>query len=639
MKRIFTLLFSLVLMSSQAQNKFDVLFSENFDGGSLPAGWEVHDLDGLTPNANVGAITEAWTILQEGATDFALYSTSWYATPGISDDWVTTSAIDLTGVTADDYELVALAFTTSALNEQFADGYEVYINTVGQELENFTPETIVLTVPEENAFETTRTIDLSAYVGQSIYVAYRNNSNDKLALTLDDIQIIGVSGYRADVSDVSYRVYNEVGSTMVNLTGVNRSAVPAQNVTVEYTIDGGVPNSEIVSVGNIATLGAINFDFPVPVADAGAKTISASLTQINGNDLMDVASVSFEASFIDDANKTPRKALIETFTSSTCPPCLPGNENLHGILDNISEDDKPVVIKFQQDFPGAGDGYATTEAISRRGIYNINGIPNTNINGHDFDNNTNALTATNVATSDDRSAFFNIEAEYFVNPSSKTVYIKGTYTPLSAVVSNTRLMIAIQENMTVNNVSSNGETEFLDVFKKFVPGADGLAIPAGSEIGTAVDFEYSYEFQGEYRDPADASAMINHNFEHSVEEFEDLSVSVWVESTDDFNVLNATTAQENEAVGIEDIASINNLTIYPNPVHTDLNIVIDASAQSDAMFTIIDNSGKLIRTLKNTKLNVGKQNVTFDLQGLQSGTYYLQVANDEGAVFTPFIKL
>jgi len=219
------------------------------------------------------------------------------------------------------------------------------------------------------------------------------------------------------------------------------------------------------------------------------------------------------------------------------------------------------------------------------------------------------------------------------------VFIKGSYTPLTEVVANTRMMIAIQENLTTNNVSTNGETEFLDVFKKFVPGFDGIAVPAGSAVGETVEFEYSYQFQGNYRDPADASVRINNDTEHSVEEFEDLTVSVWIESTDDNNVLNATSGVENAAVAVEDIANINELTIYPNPVSANLNLVIETTEAEVTTFNILDANGRQIRNLSSNRIETGKHTLSFNVNDLNAGSYYLMTSTKEGAVFTPFIKL
>ncbi|MFN9951549.1 MAG: hypothetical protein ACK55I_00485, partial [bacterium] len=51
----------------------------------------------------------------------------------------------------------------------------------------------------------------------------------------------------------------------------------------------------------------------------------------------------------------PRKVLHEVFSSSTCPPCRPGNVALAAIFD--ARPGTQCVLKYQCDFPGTGDPY------------------------------------------------------------------------------------------------------------------------------------------------------------------------------------------------------------------------------------------------------------------------------------------
>ena len=46
-----------------------------------------------------------------------------------------------------------------------------------------------------------------------------------------------------------------------------------------------------------------------------------------------------------------RQPLIETFTSSTCPPCAPANVIAETLF--AQNTDKYTSIKYQADFPGA----------------------------------------------------------------------------------------------------------------------------------------------------------------------------------------------------------------------------------------------------------------------------------------------
>src|SRR5690242_17998245 len=121
-----------------------------------------------------------------------------------------------------------------------------------------------------------------------------------------------------------------------------------------------------------------------------------------------------------------RKTLIEVFTSATCGPCAPGNANMeNNVIPNVSN---YTVIKYQQDFPGAGDPYRTPESVNRRYYYAINSIPRLEIDGQ-WDGNAQLLTTSIFDNYQAVPAYMNIDitsATY----SGTTVNVSGTITPL-----------------------------------------------------------------------------------------------------------------------------------------------------------------------------------------------------------------
>ena len=97
------------------------------------------------------------------------------------------------------------------------------------------------------------------------------------------------------------------------------------------------------------------------------------------------------------------------------------------------------------------------------------------------------------------------------------------------------LHIAIAEGVTYNNVGTNGQTEFHHVMKKMVPDQNGESI-AALQRGTPVSFEGSYTFQGDYAKDAAYGNEVQHDTEHTVEEFEDLGLVVWIQDTETWEV-------------------------------------------------------------------------------------------------------
>lgn len=222
-----------------------------------------------------------------------------------------------------------------------------------------------------------------------------------------------------------------------------------------------------------------------------------------------------------------RVTLIETFTSSSCGPCAPGNINLEGILADPQNDNKQVSLKYQMDWPGNGDPYYTDEGGQRRGVYGISAIPASRIDGTN-EYNTGSLTQGNLNSAYAVTPKAIITATYTVDAPSKTVDVDITVEATAAIDQGTRLFAAIFEYATYNNVETNGETEFFHVMKKMLPDPSGTIMPALA-IGQTFNYTETYTFNGSYRLPNDANDPINNAIEHSVEEFTDLGIAAWIQ--------------------------------------------------------------------------------------------------------------
>ncbi len=190
MKKI-TLLLALVFSSSLMFGQ--IYFEDDFDGsGPGIAGWSLNNVDGLTPNAAVAEFTDAWIQVDRDGTasgggnyggpagNFAVASTSWYTPAGTSNDWLITPQINLP---AD----ATLYWDAKAQDATYADGYEVRVSTTGTAVADFTD--ILLTVPNAMSDWESLQLDLSAYTGQDIYIAFRNNSTDQFVLLVDNVEV------------------------------------------------------------------------------------------------------------------------------------------------------------------------------------------------------------------------------------------------------------------------------------------------------------------------------------------------------------------------------------------------------------------------------------------------------------------
>lgn len=87
-------------------------------------------------------------------------------------------------------------------------------------------------------------------------------------------------------------------------------------------------------------------------------------------------------------------------------------------------------------------------------------------------------------------------------------------------------------------------------------------------------------------------------------------------------------------VSVESVA-LENLTIYPNPTASLLNVAGDLNVLSGASAQIFDISGKKV---KDVSLNFNTNNTTIDVSALQTGTYILSISKNGAKQSYKFIK-
>ena len=150
----------------------------------LPAGFTVENVDGRTPAANVDYVNKAWIVREDFAfdtADFVAMSTSWYAPVGQSNDWIFTNKLAVS-------QGCTLAWNAIAYDNAYQDGYEVRFCTTPTAA-GCVGETPLFTIAAEQSTWTARTADMSGITDTTGYLAFRNNTNDKFLLVVDDITV------------------------------------------------------------------------------------------------------------------------------------------------------------------------------------------------------------------------------------------------------------------------------------------------------------------------------------------------------------------------------------------------------------------------------------------------------------------
>jgi len=406
--------------------------------------------------------------------------------------------------------------------------------------------------------------------------------------------------YDLSATSQSVSAFLNFSNAPFNITGelTNYGSAAVTSFDLNYTVNGGSPVTAPITA-NLASYGSYNFTHPTawnPSA-TGTYNIEVWATNINGNPDENTANdrINFTVNVVD--NFAVRQTLMEVFTSSTCPPCRPGNENMDlNVVPNITD---YTIVKYQQDFPGAGDPYVTPEAVNRRGYYGINSIPRMEIDGQ-WDQNAASLTVPIFNQFQAIPAFldFTINKAEVANSTVDIDYDVNILEDYPA--GNYRVQTVVVENRTTGNVANNGETEFFYVMMDMMPDENGSPI-SGLTKGNTINITETADLASSF-----------------VEEFYDLKVVVWVENTQTKEVMNSAWATIVQTVGTEENA-LASASIYPNPAQD--FFTIELGDRSNFTVEVVNTTGQqvLVADYQET------QSATINTSTLSPGVYMVNV--------------
>lgn len=197
-------------------------------------------------------------------------------------------------------------------------------------------------------------------------------------------------------------------------------------------------------------------------------------------------------------------------------------------------------------------------------------------------------------------------------------------TAVSDITGANRLMVAVVEKLTTKNVKSNGETEFEHVMKKMLPDVNGTSL-GNLTKNQVVNRSLEFTFNGDYRLPADgqAASMISHGAEHSVEEFDDLVVAVWMESG---NGVGTTIVQAEE---VEDFCTTLSANASTSQKEGSTSVACDGEATAVA-------PGLTNPTFSWDDPNAQTSGVA---TGLCDGNYTVTITDESGCEFSSSVKV
>lgn len=621
MKKILQLLILvLVANASFAQ----VLFEQDFEGGTI-APMTMVDVDGLTPAAQVSSYTEAWNVRDGGnfgilESSTVAVSNSWYSSPAAADDWLITPQITITDAAT------ALLWEAQAVDPNFADGYEVRVSTTDNEIASFTDVIFEIAAEQSSDYMEKRTVSLADYVGQDVYIAFRNNSFDKFFLALDNISVRVIKERDVKVNNFAgarYHVKNEDIPVTINIT--NNGAELVESLDISYS-DGTDQFTETLTGLSLATGESMDITSPIPFVATESISYPLSIWVSNPNGQMDL----FEADNLIDAavagvSYVPnRKIVVEEGTGTWCGWCPRGAVG----LDRMAEE-------YPNDFIGIAVHNGDPMTIAEYdGPLGVTGFPGGKVNRTtDSDPGYEALmelipmmkqvispmAPSLSATGDKENRTITIAAETEFVTQLNEVDFRLAAVVVEDGVTGTGNGWAQANYYSGGGVGPMGGYENLPdpvpaadmvydhVARAILGGFDGApnSVPTDVVDGDMASFDFTYEVPAGY-------------------DMEKMHVVLLVIDNTSGEILNAEDAKVNFPVSVNEIVDESISTIYPNPVSGLAYVDINLRESAEVNLQVLDVMGKTVSSQFLGTL-YGNNKMTYDVTDLDAGVYLFRV--------------
>ena len=466
---------------------------------------------------------------------------------------------------------------------------------------------------------TSQWIDVSAACGNSnvqFAFNYQDGGGWLYGLGIDDFAIF--APYNFDMAVESLDMFSTVGlnNAPFTLEGTikNYGGTTISSLTLNYSINGGTAVTDNLTGLSIAPYGTYTFSHNTNWnpgstgnydVDIWASALNGGNDQNNSNDTLSAA--------IEVVTATAdRVVLAEEFTSSTCAPCAsfnPGYKQLLDANDANTSGTQLVSVKYQMNWPSPGNDPAyNSEALARRQLYGISGVPDVVYSGANIATSQAAIDAVMGIP-----ALAELSAEW----SNTGTYIQCDVEAeaLADLGSNVSLHMAMIEKEISHNVQTNGETTFYHVFRKFMDGSNGHAMGSMTAGNT-------------YTHYANSTITVNSNPAQGSFDFwvgtNNMDIIVWLQDMTNGEVLQAAYAEYTTS-SIDEMDNLAKyISIYPNPANEVAGVEIELMDRSEVTVNMVNAMGQTV-LVEAATLDAGVQKLNLNTAELSAGLYFVNV--------------
>ena len=463
----------------------NVFIFEQFDNSYLPTGWSVN-----------GTQTDYWQLTETNRAGGSPYEVEFYC--NVNGTWrLITNAVDLTGVESVDFSFkhyydiamgagLTVGIATKSGNTWHSGWSQTYTSG-GQYQVNATIATedmgkpnvrfcIYFTNSNDMNFSYIYVDDISAFIEQD------------LDLDLQEINVDEVQANR--IFDVGMRLFNTGNN---DVTSVECSYQFDDNQVVTQTFNESIPSG---------TFKNLTFDVPANIIPDDYN-LTININKVNGVVDDDISNNSMTKKVSVACVPASRTPLFEHFSASSCGTCPVLSEAMDAFCNN--NPGMFTYVKYMMNWPSPGDPYYTQEGNVRKTYYGVNQLPWLFMDSYELE--INAPTQSQFEEHVNEPSTIEIGGSFYAE--GNTIHVTADVMPF-VDLSDIIVYVSVNEKITHNNATVNGETSFHHVMMKMLPSAQGTTVSLHAGQLERLTFDY------------DMSST-------HVEEMDDLEVAVWIQ--------------------------------------------------------------------------------------------------------------
>ena len=559
-------------------------FSEDFNTvastTSVPSGWVLVNMDGRPGASNVSTLTgnstNAWTYPAVFSNlGRSAVSVSWTNPVGIVDRWMISPSVSIPA--SGNYYMIYEA--QSLGNASYPEAYELRISNGDTARASFLTSAPLFSTNGENTALTVRGFSLAPYAGQTIRFAFRNISNDMVAMLVDNIRITVPAADAAKM--VSHTVPSLAftnGSVTVGGSFRNLGLNTISSATLNYQVNSGPTTSQAYS-GSVSSFNADAFTFTSTYTPttAGAYSIKVWVSGLNGGNI-NSDTLTATLSVVDPAPPVQSNLVIyEHFTNASCGPCATYNPQFQALL--LANNLEATSVKHHTSWPGTDPMYSfnTADPTSRVNYYGITGVPAVRL-GSALSSNPANINQGNI---DDNVLNTPNNWNYILNTSisgnnlSVTGSVRGKTT--TANTDNKLWLYLVEDPISYATApGSNGEKDFPSVLRKILPTSNGINCGNGSQ-STTVNATYALS-PTFVRDNLYLLAFVQANGTKDVNKGVKIKLG---------NAINTTSLQDLPANNTQ-------WSAYPNPTSSEFFLQISEGFTNATGYTVTNAMGQIM---------------------------------------------